>query len=175
MNINQFISRGATPVFFIADSGSVRIVEADKNDFRHQQALVCLINVYLKGDMGEGRVLDSAAEKRLVPELFNHPGALVLFAEYDGFVIGLAVCFIGFSTFYAKKLINIHDLVVLPEYRNNGVAERILSAVEAKARELDCCKITLEVRTDNDKAMLLYKRLGFDSGDHPMYFWRKVL
>ena len=46
--------------------------------------------------------------------------------------VGAAVCFIGFSTFAAKPLINIHDFVVLPAARGKGVGRRLLEAVEKK-------------------------------------------
>jgi ribosomal protein S18 acetylase RimI-like enzyme len=87
----------------------------------------------------------------------------------------MAVCFIGFSTFYGKRFVNIHDLIVLPKYRNQGVAHRLLKAVEAKALRMDCCKLTLEVRVDNEKGMRLYERRGFSGGEYPMYFWTKML
>jgi len=87
--------------------------------------------------------------------------------------VGLAVCFIGFSTFSVKKIINVYDLIVLPEYRGRGVAGQLLGAIEDKAREIDCCKLTLEVRVDNKKGMRLYKKHGFNSGEHPMHFLKK--
>ena len=46
--------------------------------------------------------------------------------------------FVGFSTFAASPLINIHDLHVEPEWRRQGVARLLLEAVEARARALGC-------------------------------------
>jgi ribosomal protein S18 acetylase RimI-like enzyme len=40
-----------------------------------------------------------------------------------------------------------------------------LERVEARGRELGCCKLTLEVREDNDRAQRLYRKCGF--GDRP--------
>ena len=37
----------------------------------------------------------------------------------------------------------------------------LLSAVEPRARELGCCKLTLEVLSGNGPAMASYKRFGF--------------
>jgi len=151
----------------------LKIIQVRKATKRYKQALVELVNVYLSGKMGENRQLDREARRRLVYQLFCHPGALVFFAETGKKLVGLAVCFIGFSTFSAKKIINVHDLIVLPEYRGRGVAGQLLGAIEDKAREIDCCKLTLEVRVDNKKGMRLYKKHGFNSGEHPMHFLKK--
>ena len=67
-------------------------------------------------------------------------------------------------TFSAKPLLNVHDLAVHREYRGQGVGRRLLDAVEAEARRLGCCKLTLEVRRNNSVAKGLYERIGFDYG-----------
>jgi ribosomal protein S18 acetylase RimI-like enzyme len=75
--------------------------------------------------------------------------------------IGIAVCFIGFSTFAARPLINVHDLAVLPAYRRCGAGRMLLAAVERKARTLGCCKVTLEVLENNRRAMKVYRAAGY--------------
>jgi ribosomal protein S18 acetylase RimI-like enzyme len=76
----------------------------------------------------------------------------------------MAVCFRGFSTFAARPLINIHDIYVDPPCRGWGVAHLLLEAVEAKARAMECCKLTLEVQERNTKALRLYEHFGFTEG-----------
>jgi ribosomal protein S18 acetylase RimI-like enzyme len=71
------------------------------------------------------------------------------------------VAFIGFSTFHARPLLNIHDLAVVPGRRGKGVGRALLTAAEAHAGELGCCKLTLEVQDDNTPARQLYERFGF--------------
>ena len=75
--------------------------------------------------------------------------------------MGLINCFEGFSTFAARPLLNIHDLVVLAEQRGGGIGQQLLSAAEAAARERDCCKLTLEVLGNNHAALQSYARFGF--------------
>lgn len=153
----------------------VKIIKGNLFYRTHQEALIELTNAYLSDDMGEGRVLDGALQRRLILGLREHSGALLFFAQYREQFIGLATCFISFSTFHARKLINIHDLIVLPQHRNQGVAKKILLAVETEAKIMDCCKLTLEVRMDNIRATNLYKKLGFNPGNNPMHFWLKGL
>lgn len=157
------------------DIKRVRVVESDLSSPRHQEALIELINAYLNDPMGEGRTLTPETEDTLILGLIGQAHSLIFFAEYGRRIIGVAACFLGFSTFQAKKLINIHDVIVLSRYRRRKVAEKIVLFIEEKARKMDCCKLTLEVRTDNIKARGLYKKLGFTVGKHPMYFWTKIL
>jgi ribosomal protein S18 acetylase RimI-like enzyme len=143
----------------------VTIIEADLTAPPHQQAVVHLINNYARDPMGGGRDLPPDVRERLIPGLRQHPTTLVFLAMDDETPVGIAVCFLGFSTFAARPLINIHDLAVLPDYRGRGVGRRLLEQVEAKGRARGCAKLTLEVRADNDRAQRLYRQVGF--GDAP--------
>jgi ribosomal protein S18 acetylase RimI-like enzyme len=137
------------------------VIEADLDAPRHQEAIVSLINAYARDPMGDGRDLPPEVRERLIPGLRRHPTTLV-FLAFDGErPAGIAVCFLGFSTFAARPLINIHDLAVVPEYRGQGVGRLLLGRVEAKGRQLGCCKLTLEVRDDNHRAQRLYQKAGF--------------
>ena len=139
----------------------VTVIEADLNDYHHQTAIVQLINAYARDPMGDGRDLPPAVRDRLIPGLRQHPTALVLLAFDEAIPVGVAVCFVGFSTFAARPLMNIHDLAVISESRGRGIGRLLLEGVEAKGRELGCCKLTLEVRDDNYRAQRLYQRFGF--------------
>jgi ribosomal protein S18 acetylase RimI-like enzyme len=139
----------------------VAVIEADLNDSQHQTAIVQLINAYARDPMGDGRDLPAAVRDRLIPGLRQHPTTLVLLAFDDATPVGVAVCFVGFSTFLARPLLNIHDLAVVPEHRGRGIGRLLLERIEAKGRELRCCKLTLEVREDNNRAQRLYQRFGF--------------
>jgi ribosomal protein S18 acetylase RimI-like enzyme len=139
----------------------VTVVQADLGNPQHQEAVVCLVNAYARDPIGMGRDLPDDVRAALIPGLRRHPTTLILLAISGGQPVGIAVCFTGFSTFAARPLINIHDLAVLPGQRNRGVGRRLLEGVEAKARSLGCCKVTLEVRRDNANAKHLYQSFGF--------------
>jgi ribosomal protein S18 acetylase RimI-like enzyme len=139
----------------------VRVIEADLNDTYHQTAILHLVNAYACDPMGGGQDLPPAVQERLIPGLRQHPTSLV-FLAFDALMpVGVAVCFVGFSTFAARPLINIHDLAVMPDYRGQGIGRLLLERIEAKGRELECCKLTLEVREDNHRAQGLYQSFGF--------------
>jgi ribosomal protein S18 acetylase RimI-like enzyme len=75
--------------------------------------------------------------------------------------VGMAICFVGFSTFQARPLLNIHDLAVVPDCRGQGIGRALLAEAEKQALLRGCCKLTLEVREDNLPARSLYERFGF--------------
>jgi ribosomal protein S18 acetylase RimI-like enzyme len=140
----------------------IEIVEADLDRTDHQNAVVELIHAYAMDPMGNARPLTAATRLQLIPGLRRVPTTLIFLAYRDRNAIGIAVCFRGFSTFAAQPLVNIHDLAVLPAHRGQGVGRRLLEAVERKARDLGCCKLTLEVAEHNDRARRIYREAGFE-------------
>lgn len=134
---------------------------------------ICLINSYISDEMGGGRIFSGERSEKLLSGLRQHPAKLILYAEKEGLPVGMTVSFIGYSTFRACPLLNIHDIIVFPEYRGQGVGKRLMAETEARAAALGCGKISLEVRNDNHKARKLYQSLGFGECDPPMSFWVK--
>lgn len=153
---------------------AIKITEANLSNPEHADAITQITNEYAKDPMGINRELDEEVKSRLISEMNLFPCMINFIAYSEGKAVGLANCFFGFSTFNAKKLLNIHDLIVLPGERSRGIGEKLLRAVEDKAHETDCCKVVLEVREDN-RAKNLYERFGFTYGEPLMYFMTKEL
>jgi ribosomal protein S18 acetylase RimI-like enzyme len=139
----------------------VELVEADLNLLEHRRAVVELIDAYARDPMGNGRPLADEVRSALIPGLQRHPTTIIFLAYEGEKAVGIAVCFLGFSTFAARPLINIHDLAVLPTHRGQGIGRLLLDKVGRKARELGCCKLTLEVLENNHAAKRLYESAGF--------------
>ena len=139
----------------------IRVVEADLKLPEHQKAVLAMVDAYSRDSMGKAKPLHPDVRARLIPGLQRHPTTLVFLAFAGEQAVGAAVCFIGFSTFAAKPLINIHDFVVLSALRGKGVGRRLLETIEGKARELGCCKLTLEVMDNNHRALRMYEAAGF--------------
>ena len=139
----------------------VEVVEADLNRPEHQDATLELLDAYARDPMGNGAPLPADVRRRLIPGLRAHPTTIVFLAYWGGEPVGLAICFRGFSTFAARPLINIHDLVVLSKHRGQGVGRRLLEAIALKGWAIDCCKLTLEVQENNRRARRLYEGAGF--------------
>lgn len=136
-------------------------LQADLENPRHQAAILSLVDAYSRDPMGDGAPLAPEVRERLIPGLRQHPTTLV-FLAYDGdTAVGVAVCFLGFSTFAARTLVNLHDVAILPTHRGRGIGRGLLAAVEVRARELGCCKLTLEVLDKNERALRTYTAAGF--------------
>lgn len=150
------------------------IREADYSDERDARHVVELLDLYARDPMGQHEPLGDQVRESLIEGLQEMPTAFSLLAFYNDKAAGLVNCIYSFSTFYARPLINIHDLMVVEQYRNRGIGEQLLEAVETRARRENCCKITLEVRQDN-RAKSLYERFGFGEEETPMYFMTKKL
>lgn len=142
------------------------VIEADLSRPQHQTAVLELTRAYARDPMGNGADIPEIVHGPLIEGLRRHPTTLIFLALDANRHVGIATCFLGFSTFAARRIINIHDLHVLPEFRRKGLARRLLQAVEAKARQLDCCKLTLEVQENNRAALALYGSFGFASGHY---------
>jgi ribosomal protein S18 acetylase RimI-like enzyme len=134
----------------------------------------------MRDPMEGGQPPSEQVKRELVPGLRAHPACYVFLAWRDGSPVGFSICFIGFSTFNARPLINVHDIFVDSAVRGLGIGRMLLERIEAKARELKCCRLTLEVREDNLVARGLYRKAGFEevvSGPErvPLEFWHKPL
>ena len=152
----------------------IEIKDCEFSNPEHCQALIDLMNYYMADEMG-GKLPAHEGEmaEKLVEGMKNHPSKLVLLAVIEGEFVGLTNCFINFGTFACKLFINVHDVVVRPDFRGKGVGRALMNGIIARAEQMDCGKITLEVREDNPKAQALYKSVGFDESEPVMHFWSK--
>ena len=145
---------------------NTEIFEANLDLTLHSQPVLELLNSYASDPMGNGEPLSQEVLKELIPGLQNHPTTIIFIAFHDKKAIGLITCFKGFSTFQARPLINISDFFIQPDFRGRKFGKKLLEAVEKKAIELNCCKITLEVQEKNKLAKRIYKAAGFNHDVH---------
>lgn len=140
---------------------AVEIVRADYANPKQRSAIPYLLNAYAKGLLGFRKNINGHVLEALVPGLERTQNDLVLLARLGGEYVGMAICFLGFSTFHAKTLINIHDFMVLEKFRGQGIGRALLEEIESIAQDMDCCKITLEVQENNTPARRFYRSFGF--------------
>lgn len=154
----------------------IRPVELEKDG----AALLQLLDHYARDPMGGGKPLCEEVKQHLIPQLQQRNDYLGVIAFLDNKPAGLINAFEGFSTFAARPLMNIHDVVVLPEFRGNGLAQRMMSELEYIARQRGCCKLTLEVLSNNTVAQSAYRKFGFgayelDPEAGQALFWQKKI
>jgi ribosomal protein S18 acetylase RimI-like enzyme len=156
-------------------NGNIDFIFCDFKNVKHCEAVAELINHYISDPMGGGKRLALRDQLHLLQGLADHPSSFVLLARNEGQIIGMATCFINFSTFKVKPYLNIHDIVVKKEFRGQGIGRKLLQKCTDISTERNYCKITLEVRDDNANAKHLYQSLGFKDSEPVMHFWTKVL
>lgn len=139
----------------------VEIVLADLDRGPHRRAILEVLSAYAEEPVVAGRPLPEAVRHSVLDGLRAHPTTEIVLAFEADRPLGMAVCFVSFSTFRARRVLNIHDLAVVASARGRGVGRALLGAVEARALALGCCKLTLEVREDNRIARGLYQSFGF--------------
>ncbi len=159
-----------------------------------QDALLTTLDAYARDPMGGGTPLSACTRATLVDGLqatAHYRGWLAWAgpaapadqpptARASGHPLGLLNAFLGYSTFAAAPLLNVHDIAVLPEARGQGVGRALLRAAEAFARQQGCCKLTLEVLEGNRAAQGLYASEGYagyslDPQTGRAMFWQKKL
>ncbi len=145
---------------------NVRVCQVNYANTSHATALVTLLDAYAKDPMGGGSGLSDFARTHLVASLAERPqcfSVLAYVSADDARPVGLVNCVEGFSSFACRPLVNVHDVVVLPDYRGQRIAEKMLLLVDELARLRGACKLTLEVLSGNVGAAKLYRRIGFSN------------
>lgn len=67
--------------------------------------------------------------------------------------------------------VHLHNLAVNGPYRRQGLAFRLMKAMEETARKNEMTALTLEVRESNHEAIKLYRKCGFVvKGVRPLYY-----
>ena len=83
----------------------------------------------------------------------------------DGKVMG----YIGYWWSFFE--VQITFLAVHPDYRQQGIAQKLIEHIYVELQEMDVETIQLEVRASNVPAISLYKKCGFvEVGRRPRYY-----
>ena len=89
---------------------------------------------------------------------FDPQASFVVFQRHTRALIGLILC-----SQVRPDVGHITQVCVLPEYRSVGLGEAMLAASTRNLRERGFRFISLTVTEANDRAIALYKRIGFES------------
>lgn len=151
---------------------------ADYKADKDREAIEMLMAHYAMDPMGGGEPLPDDVLANLCDALATVPNAATILIYDEQSPVALATALQSFSTFKCQPLLNIHDVIVLPEYRGRGLAKRLMAEIESLAVQRGCCKLTLEVLQGNTTAKAVYQRCGFaayelDPQQGPALFWQK--
>ena len=156
-------------------SDGIEIREASFESESDMAKLFGILDAYARGPGGQNAPLPEIARENLMSGLASNTNMFVLFGVIDDEILGAAVSLWGFSTFGGRPYLNLHDFSVLPKAQGRGIGTALLKDLERRARERNCCKMTLEVHDTNDGAKRLYARMGFTGWESPTLFVAKPL
>lgn len=158
----------------------IRTLIADYRNDEQARDILALMDEYARDPFGGGEPLPDYCREQLLQKLAEFHGAFSVLAYRDNQALGLVNCFMGFSTFVCKPLVNIHDVIVSKEARGSGVCGAMLDLVAREAKERGCCKLTMEVLEKNLPAQIAYRKAGFkpytlDEAMGQAHFWQRYL
>lgn len=117
-------------------------------------------------------------KEQFLYELNDNPYAVLMVADYQGVICGFIDFWITFD------VAQLNQIAVHQALRRKGIGEVMMSDMINRVSEQEVTKITLEVRTHNDKAIALYKKHGFkeelikkhyyDNGDDAIFMIKEI-
>ncbi|MGJ8662631.1 MAG: GNAT family N-acetyltransferase [Marinicella sp.] len=102
----------------------------------------------------------NGAKSFLAERLKNHE-SIIFVAELNKQLLGFTQLFPSFSSVSMQRLWVLNDLFVANEARQQGVAEKLMSAARNLAQDTGSKGLILETDLDNTAAQKLYDKLGY--------------
>jgi ribosomal protein S18 acetylase RimI-like enzyme len=126
-----------------------------------------LLNEYSKSEFGASKDVSEFCRRNITKEMRKMCANDVCFSvlaiqNRSGACVGLINCFMAFSTFQCRPIVNVHDVFVVPNCRGMNITGKMMRVVEDEASRRRACKITLEVLSENTSAKRSYQKFGFE-------------
>ena len=105
---------------------------------------------------------DAGKQKRALEAIFADPAVGRLYVAREGKrVLAMASLLFTVSTAEGGKAALFEDLVVRDDFRRQGIGARLLEYVIGQARAEGVLRLTLLTDMQNERAQVLYRKLGF--------------
>ena len=104
---------------------------------------------------GEGLGVGPSDQPEEIEKKCQRDPDLFLVAERDGCIVGTVI-----GGFDGRRGM-IYHLAVAPEYRRQGLANRLMDEIETRLRQKGCSKAYLLVKKGNNVAKFLYEARGW--------------
>lgn len=103
----------------------------------------------------EEQCFNSGFAKATFQKELENKIAFYIVAEHDGVAVGYA------GLWNMCQSADIMNVGVSPDFRRQGIAERMIAELEKFCRNSGIFEINLEVRVSNTPARQLYEKMGF--------------
>ena len=99
------------------------------------------------------------AETLLQSGFQEHPLFVAWVAEKDGLILGMALCYIRYST-WKGPVLYLEDLIVIESFRGNGIGKALFEKCIAHAKHNNYRRMVWQVLDWNTPAIDFYKGYG---------------
>lgn len=82
-------------------------------------------------------------------------------AELDGAIVGIAICYIRYST-WKGPVLYLEDIIVQKPFRGRGIGRQLFCTVMQEAVERSCFSLHWQVLDWNEPAIRFYEIFGAD-------------
>ena len=131
-------------------------VEVDVVDPGSEQAQACIAAYLAELDARFPGGFDASRSPSAEPGELIPPSGYMLLARLDGKPLGC-----GAVKRLGRGVAEIKRMWVAPASRGLGIAQRLLEALEARARQLGCSRVCLDTNHSLTEARALYARNGY--------------
>ncbi len=90
----------------------------------------------------------------------SHPNAEAIIACTNGVATGFALYFLNFSVYLMKPGLYLEALYVRPNYRRQGVGNKIFNYLANLALDQGCARFEWSVLNSNESAIAFYQKQG---------------
>ena len=118
---------------------------------------------------GDGIGVSPSDQPEEIEKKIQRDPDLFLVAEHAGQIVGTVI-----GGFDGRRGM-IYHLAVAPEYRRQGLANRLMDEIESRLRQKGCRKAYLLVKKGNDIARLLYEARGWAGMDFVDLFGKNLV
>ncbi|XOF33948.1 MAG: N-acetyltransferase family protein [Candidatus Electrothrix sp. YB6] len=122
-------------------------------------ALVNLLDVLFS--IEEDFAADAARQEQGLQLLLDNSRTAVLVAEQEGQVVGMCTGQLLISTAEGGLSALVEDVVLLPEWRGQGIGRQLMKAIADWATEQGATRVQLLADRNNSSALAFYNRLGY--------------
>jgi ribosomal protein S18 acetylase RimI-like enzyme len=115
--------------------------------------------------------VDSARSRAFLDARLRRDESVIFLAQLDdGSTAGFTQLYPFFSSVRAARVWVLNDLFVAADARRRGVANALLDAATAFARDDGAIRLELETTPDNVQAQALYRAAGWHQFDETLRF-----
>lgn len=115
-------------------------------------------------------VADRDKQSQGLSMLLENPGlGTILVSRETDKIIGMVILLYSLSTALGARVSTLEDMIVLPDYRRQGIGETLIQHAIHTATQAGCQRITLLTDDENVIGQAFYRKQGFKASSMRPY------